>query len=70
VKGRKDARKGEKKVELVKKLIGAAIFSLFSSFHPFTLSPIYLFITHCANYAKMWLKEAIHDTEKDELAAA
>jgi len=22
----------------------------------------------CANYAKMWLKEAIHDTEKDELA--
>jgi len=50
----------------------------FSPFHPFTLSPFHPFIfssfrlciTDCADYAKMWLKEAIHDTEKDELAVA
>ena len=48
------------------------------SFHLFTFSPFHLFIfssfrlciTDCADYAKMWLKEAIHDTEKDELAVA
>ena len=67
MKGRIDVRKGEKKVEPVKRFTGAAIFS---PFHLFTFSSFRLCITDCANYAKMWLKEAIHDTEKDGLAVA